>query len=119
MVPPTEVLPEYPPHTRHIQPVSRWGAPPPHEVVHDRAWAGRFQACFRRFQPPTLIAWGAHDPFFTMAGAQAYVRDLPDAELHLLEAGHVALETHGTEISALIRPFVQRRSVPRVSSISR
>ena len=77
---------------------------------------GRFQAFFREFQPPTLIAWGAHDPFFTTAGAQAYVRDLPDAELHVLEAVHFALETHGTEISALIRPFVQRRIVPRVSS---
>ncbi len=40
---------------------------------------------FRNKQPKTLIVWGMHDPFFTVAGAEAYLRDMPAAELHLLE----------------------------------
>lgn len=47
---------------------------------------------FRNKQPKTLIVWGKHDPFFTVAGAEAYLRDMPTAELHLLETGHFALE---------------------------
>ncbi len=47
---------------------------------------------FRNKQPKTLIVWGRNDPFFTVAGAQAYLRDLPKAELHLLDTGHFALE---------------------------
>jgi pimeloyl-ACP methyl ester carboxylesterase len=68
----------------------------------------RFQQYLREYQPPTLITWGRHDPFFTTAGAAAYQRDLPNAELHLLDAGHFALETHGDEIAALIRDFLDR-----------
>lgn len=65
-----------------------------------------FQAFFRQQRPPTLIVWGKADPFFTVAGAEAYRRDLPHAELHLLEAGHFALETNGPEIAAHIRRFL-------------
>jgi pimeloyl-ACP methyl ester carboxylesterase len=65
-----------------------------------------FQAYFRAHRPPTLITWGRYDPFFTVAGAKAYLRDLPDAELHLLEAGHFALETHAGEIIPLVRRFL-------------
>ena len=68
----------------------------------------RFQAFFREHRPPTLIVWGQRDPFFTLAGARAYLRDLPDAELHLLDAGHFALETHGAEIATVIRDFLRR-----------
>jgi pimeloyl-ACP methyl ester carboxylesterase len=67
-----------------------------------------FQRFFRERRPPTLIAWGRHDPFFTVAGALAYRRDLPEAELHLLDGGHFALETHGGEIAALIHDFLGR-----------
>jgi pimeloyl-ACP methyl ester carboxylesterase len=70
----------------------------------------RFQAFFREHRPPTLIVWGRNDPFFTVAGAQAYRRDLPHAELHLLDAGHFALETHGAEIAANIRRFLPAQS---------
>lgn len=52
-----------------------------------------------------LIAWGRYDPFFTIAGAQAYLRDLPNARLHLLDAGHFALETHAEQIASLMRDF--------------
>ena len=47
---------------------------------------------FRNRQPKTLIVWGKNDPFFTVEGARAYLRDIPKAELHLLDTGHFALE---------------------------
>jgi pimeloyl-ACP methyl ester carboxylesterase len=65
-----------------------------------------FQAYFRRYQPPTLVVWGRRDSFFTVAGAEAYRRDLPKAEVHLLDTGHFALETHVAEISARIDRFL-------------
>ncbi|GAB0106191.1 alpha/beta hydrolase [Nocardia sp. JMUB6875] len=65
-----------------------------------------FQKYFAEHRPPVLIAWGEHDEIFGPDGARAYLRDLPDAELHLLDAGHFALETHGPEIAALIREFL-------------
>jgi pimeloyl-ACP methyl ester carboxylesterase len=68
----------------------------------------RFHDFFRTRQPPTLIVWGRHDPFFTEAGARAYLRDLPRAELHLLDAGHFALETRGERIASLMRDFLAR-----------
>ena len=68
-----------------------------------------FQAFFRSHRPPTLIAWGRHDPFFTVEGAKAYTRDLPDAELHFLDAGHFALESHAPQVTALIEDFLPRR----------
>ncbi|MBF6450235.1 MULTISPECIES: alpha/beta fold hydrolase [Nocardia] len=67
-----------------------------------------YQQYFRTHQPPTLITWGRNDEVFGAAGAEAYLRDLPNAELHLLDAGHFALETHGDEIAAYIRDFLRR-----------
>ncbi|MFG2167113.1 alpha/beta fold hydrolase [Micromonospora chersina] len=67
-----------------------------------------FQRYFRQHQPPTLVTWGRHDEIFGAAGAEAYARDLPDAEIHLLDTGHFALETHGDEIAELIRAFLRR-----------
>jgi pimeloyl-ACP methyl ester carboxylesterase len=64
-----------------------------------------WQEYFRRHQPRTLIVWGKNDPFFTVPGAQAYLRDLPKAELHLLETGHFALEELHEEIAAHITRF--------------
>lgn len=68
-----------------------------------------FHAYFRRHSPPLLAVWGRHDPAFVPAGALAYRRDLPGAEIHLLDAGHFALETHRTEIAAHIRDFLGRK----------
>lgn len=65
-----------------------------------------FQAYFRKHLPPLLAVWGRHDPAFLPAGAAAYQRDLPKAEVHLLDAGHFALETHAEEVAALIRGFL-------------
>ena len=68
----------------------------------------QFQRFLRERKPPTLIVWGQRDPFFTVEGALAYRNDVPQAELHLLDAGHFALETHGPEIAALMRAFLSR-----------
>lgn len=69
----------------------------------------RFQAMLREHRPPTLVVWGEYDPFFTKAGALAYKRDVPDAEVHILPAGHFALETHGDVITQRIRGFLGGR----------
>lgn len=66
------------------------------------------QAYLREHRPPTLIAWGPHDGYMPEASARAYLRDLPDAELHLLDGGHWALETNLDEIVALVRDFLGR-----------
>jgi pimeloyl-ACP methyl ester carboxylesterase len=71
----------------------------------------RFQQFFRQYRPPTLIVWGELDPFFSVSGARAYLQDLPEAELHLLEAGHFALETHAIEIGTIVRAFLDKRFV--------
>jgi pimeloyl-ACP methyl ester carboxylesterase len=60
---------------------------------------------FRNKQPKTLIVWGKNDPFFTVPGAQAYLRDLPSAELHLLDTGHFALEDFSEFIAQQIIRF--------------
>ncbi|MBI1685593.1 alpha/beta fold hydrolase [Caulobacter hibisci] len=70
----------------------------------------RIHAYFRQWQPPLLAVWGANDPFFLPAGAEAFRRDLPKAEVHFLDAGHFALETHGREIAGYIRDFLERSS---------
>jgi pimeloyl-ACP methyl ester carboxylesterase len=67
-----------------------------------------FQDYFRTHKPKLLAVWGKNDPFFLPAGAEAYRRDNPNAEVHLLDAGHFALETRGDEIAALIMPFLGR-----------
>jgi pimeloyl-ACP methyl ester carboxylesterase len=68
-----------------------------------------FQAYFREHRPPLLAVWGRHDPAFIPAGAEAYRKDMPDAEVHLLDAGHFALETHHREIAAHVQNFLGRK----------
>jgi pimeloyl-ACP methyl ester carboxylesterase len=68
----------------------------------------RWQEWLRRRRPPTLIVWGERDPVFTAAGARAYLRDVPDAELHLLDAGHFAVEEKAVEIAQLVTAFMER-----------
>ncbi len=68
----------------------------------------RIHDYFRACKPPLLAVWGAGDPFFLPAGAEAFRRDLPEAEVHFLDAGHFALETHGREIADLMRDFLNR-----------
>jgi pimeloyl-ACP methyl ester carboxylesterase len=68
----------------------------------------RIHDYFRTRKPPLLAVWGAGDPFFLPAGAEAFRRDLPEAEVHFLDAGHFALETHGRQIADLMRDFLDR-----------
>jgi pimeloyl-ACP methyl ester carboxylesterase len=65
-----------------------------------------FQEYFRTRRPPLLATWGRNDPFFLPAGAEAFKRDIPGADVRLLDTGHFALETHATEIAAAIRGFL-------------
>lgn len=67
-----------------------------------------WQSYLRQYQPPTLITWGKNDPFFTEAGARAYLSDLPKAELHLLDTGHFVLEENGPQVAALTLKFLAR-----------
>jgi pimeloyl-ACP methyl ester carboxylesterase len=68
-----------------------------------------FQKYFREHRPPFLAVWGKNDPFFLPPGAEAFKRDIPDAEVHFLDTGHFALETHAGEIGSLIINFLGRR----------
>lgn len=63
---------------------------------------------FAAHKPPMLIAWGANDEIFPAAGAAPYKRHLPDAEIHMLDTGHFALEDHGAHIGELMREFLGR-----------
>jgi pimeloyl-ACP methyl ester carboxylesterase len=66
----------------------------------------RFQQFFRERQPPTLVLWGRSDPFFTIDGARAFQRDLPNAQVELLDGSHFLLETHGAYAAHRIRAFL-------------
>ncbi|WP_309052818.1 alpha/beta fold hydrolase [Streptomyces sp.] len=70
-----------------------------------------FQEYFRTSRVPLLAVWGEGDEIFVPAGAEAFRRDLPGAEIHLLPTGHFALETHAPLIAELIDGFLERRVV--------
>lgn len=74
------------------------------------AWMPRAQAYLREHQPPTLIVWGPQDGYMPEKSAKAYLRDLPDAQLHLLSGGHWLLETHLEEVSMLVRRFLEKHT---------
>ena len=65
-----------------------------------------WQAFLKKHQPPTLIVWGKNDPAFIAPGAEAYLRDLPHAELHLINAGHFAVEEQPVTIARYIINFM-------------
>jgi len=69
----------------------------------------RWQALMRERQFPALIVWGKNDPAFIAPGAEAYLRDLPKAELHLLDAGHFAVEEKASEIAGYVLAFMRKR----------
>lgn len=66
-----------------------------------------FQDYFRKHQPPFLAVWGRNDPFFLPPGAEAFKRDIPNAQVHFFDTGHFALETHAEPIAAAIRKFLK------------
>jgi pimeloyl-ACP methyl ester carboxylesterase len=67
-----------------------------------------FQDYFRRHKPPFLAVWGQNDPFFLPAGANAFKRDIPQAEIRFFDTGHFALETHAEPIASAMREFLSR-----------
>jgi pimeloyl-ACP methyl ester carboxylesterase len=76
-------------------------------------WFPKYQAYLREHRPPTLIVWGPQDGYMPEGSARAYLRDLPNAELYLLDGGHWALETNLDEIVTLARDFLERVYKPR------
>jgi pimeloyl-ACP methyl ester carboxylesterase len=73
----------------------------------------KWQDFLREKQPPTLIVWGENDPAFIAAGARAYLKDLPNAELHMINAGHFAVEEKPVEIAQYIHSFLSRMPLAR------
>jgi len=67
---------------------------------------GDIQAYLREHRPPLLAIWGKNDPFFIPAGAEAFRRDVPKADVRFVDSGHFALETHAREIGAAMREFL-------------
>ncbi|WP_439622381.1 alpha/beta fold hydrolase [Shinella sp.] len=77
-------------------------------LKQNRAWFPQHRKYLRDHQPPTLIVWGPNDHYMPEKSARAYLRDLPEAELHLLDGGHWLLETHLDEVVPLLRDFLGR-----------
>jgi pimeloyl-ACP methyl ester carboxylesterase len=67
-----------------------------------------FQTYFRTHKPPFLAVWGKNDPFFLPPGAEAFKRDIPNADVRFFDTGHFALETHAAEIASAIREFLAK-----------
>jgi len=72
----------------------------------------KFQEYFRKSKPPLLAIWGKNDPFFIPAGAEAFRKDIPNAQVRFLDTGHFALETHAVEIADAIKEFLEMSGVP-------
>jgi pimeloyl-ACP methyl ester carboxylesterase len=68
----------------------------------------QWQAWLRQHQPPTLVVWGGYDSSFIAPGGEAYKRDLPNAEIHILDAGHFALDEKVDEIASLMLTFLHK-----------
>ncbi len=66
----------------------------------------KFQEYFRQSQPPLLAIWGKNDPFFVPAGAEAFRKDIPNAQVQFLDTGHFAIETHVEEIATAMKQFL-------------
>jgi pimeloyl-ACP methyl ester carboxylesterase len=86
-----------------------------HNYTANVALYDEWHQYFRTKQPKMLIVWGKNDPFFTVAGAKAFLQDIPNTELHLLNTGHFALEEEGELIADRIREFLGRGTGKAVS----
>ena len=73
----------------------------------------KFQEYFRSSKPPLLAIWGKNDPFFLPAGAEAFRKDNPNAQVQFLDTGHFALETHAVEVAAAMKSFLAASGVGR------
>ena len=79
----------------------------------------KFQEYFRKSQPPLLAIWGKNDPFFIPAGAEAFRKDIPNANVQFLDTGHFAIETHVSDIAAAMKDFFQANDIASRSGGSR
>ncbi|MFS4582949.1 alpha/beta fold hydrolase [Phaeobacter sp. C3_T13_0] len=87
-----------------------------HEIQLEYLWTYQdnvaqypaWQAYLADHQPDTLIVWGRNDPFFLIEGVEAIQELVPDADVHVFDAGHFALETHSSEISEAVHGFMSR-----------
>jgi pimeloyl-ACP methyl ester carboxylesterase len=70
----------------------------------------KWQDYLRTHNPEMLIVYGKNDYIFPVAGAEAYKKDVKNLEYHLYDAGHFALESHGNEIAAIIRQFLDKKT---------
>jgi pimeloyl-ACP methyl ester carboxylesterase len=86
-----------------------------HNYTSNVALYDAWHAYFRARQPRTLIVWGQNDPFFTVAGAKAFLNDLPEAELHLIDGGHFLLEEHNEFVAEKIKRFLGKGHKTEVS----
>ncbi len=73
----------------------------------------KFQEYFRRSKPPLLAIWGKNDPFFIPAGAEAFRKDLPNAQVQFLDTGHFAIETHVVEVASAMQEFLEANRIGR------
>jgi pimeloyl-ACP methyl ester carboxylesterase len=71
----------------------------------------QWQEAMRKHQPPALLIWGERDPAFIVDGARAYLRDLPDAELRLIDAGHFAVEERASDVALHVLRFLDRHDL--------
>jgi pimeloyl-ACP methyl ester carboxylesterase len=71
----------------------------------------KFQEYLRKSKPPLLAIWGKNDPFFIPAGAEAFRKDLPKAQVQFLDTGHFATETHSVEIATAIKGFLRENGI--------
>jgi pimeloyl-ACP methyl ester carboxylesterase len=73
----------------------------------------KFQEYFRKSKPPLLAIWGKNDPFFIPAGAEAFRKDIPNADVQFLDTGHFAIETHVLEIASAMKDFLAANGTTR------
>jgi pimeloyl-ACP methyl ester carboxylesterase len=81
----------------------------------------KFHEYFRKSKPPLLAIWGKNDPFFIPAGAEAFRKDIPNAQVQFLNTGHFAIETHSVEIAAAMKEFLDANGIsgPQNKVVSR
>jgi pimeloyl-ACP methyl ester carboxylesterase len=81
-------------------------------LKENRAWFPQHRQYLAEHRPPTLIVWGPQDDYMPEPSGRAYLRDLPDAEIHMLDGGHWLLETNLDEVIPLVRDFLGRVHAP-------
>ena len=76
----------------------------------------KWQAWMQKTQPKLLVVWGRHDLSFDPGEPERYRKDVPDAQIHVLDAGHFALDTKADEIADLVRGFMMTETLEAAKS---